>query len=167
MIYKFMPRVAVQWHDVWWGAATTACLFTFGHFLISFYIGKSGIASGFGAAGSVAVIFVWVYYSAQIFLLGAEFTWVYANRFGSMRSHATDQSSPAPDPIDAVSEEVPSDRGSVATPPQREPTAIIQLVTTVGVAIFAQVVWPWLVDRLAARRLGIPHNSQGRLRTRR
>ena len=61
-------------------------LFTAGHFLVSLYIGKSGIASGFGAAGSVAVIFVWVYYSAQIFLLGAEFTWVYANRFGSMRA---------------------------------------------------------------------------------
>ena len=167
MIYKFMPHVAVQWHDVWWGAATTACLFTFGHFLISFYIGKSGIASGFGAAGSVAVIFVWVYYSAQIFLLGAEFTWVYANRFGSMRSRAADQSSPAPDPIDVVSEEVPSDRESVPPPAEREPTAIVQLVTTVGVALFAQVVWPWLVDRLAARRLDIPRNSQGRLRTRR
>ena len=89
MIYKFMPRVAVQWHDVWWGAATTAVLFTLGHFLISFYIGKTGIASGFGAAGSVAVIFVWVYYSAQIFLLGAEFTRVYANRFGSMRNATT------------------------------------------------------------------------------
>jgi len=155
MIYKLMPRVAVQWHDVWWGAATTACLFTFGHFLISLYIGKSGIASGFGAAGSVAVIFVWVYYSAQIFLLGAEFTWVYANRFGSMRSRAPVQPLAAPAPIEPAAEEVPSDRSSVPPPQQeREPTAIIQVVTTIGVAIFAQVVWPWLVDRFAARRRG-------------
>jgi membrane protein len=84
MIYKLMPRVAVRWHDVWLGAATTSVLFTVGRFLIGLYIGKSGIASGFGAAGSVAIIFVWVYYSAQIFLLGAEFTWVYAKTFGSL-----------------------------------------------------------------------------------
>ena len=80
MIYKLMPRVDVRWHDVWLGAATTALLFTIGRMLIGLYIGKSGIASGFGAAGSVAIIFVWVYYSAQIFLLGAEFTWVYSHR---------------------------------------------------------------------------------------
>ena len=86
MIYKVMPRVDVRWKDVWLGAAVTALLFTIGRFLIGLYIGKSGIASGFGAAGSVAIIFVWVYYSAQIFLLGAEFTWLYARAFGSMRN---------------------------------------------------------------------------------
>lgn len=85
MIYKLMPRVTVRWHDVWLGAATTSLLFSLGRFLIGLYIGTSGIASGFGAAGSVAIIFVWTYYSAQIFLLGAEFTWVYAKTFGSMR----------------------------------------------------------------------------------
>jgi membrane protein len=86
LIYKLMPRVKVRWHDVWLGALTTAVLFSIGKFLIGLYIGKSGIASGFGAAGSIAVVFLWVYYSAQIFLLGAEFTWVYAKTFGSMRS---------------------------------------------------------------------------------
>jgi membrane protein len=85
LIYKLMPRVKVRWHDVWLGAFTTAVLFSIGKFLIGLYIGKSGIASGFGAAGSLAIVFVWVYYSAQIFLLGAEFTWVYARTFGSMR----------------------------------------------------------------------------------
>ena len=88
MIYKLMPRVRVSWGDVWVGAVVTALLFTAGRFLISLYIGKTGVASGFGAAGSVAVVFVWVYYSAQIFLVGAEFTWVYAQRFGSRRAHA-------------------------------------------------------------------------------
>lgn len=85
MIYKLMPRAQVRWRDVWIGAIVTSALFTMGKFLIGLYIGKSAVASGFGAAGSIAVILVWVYYSAQIFLIGAEFTWVYAQKFGSMR----------------------------------------------------------------------------------
>jgi membrane protein len=85
MIYKLMPRAQVRWKDVWIGALVTSILFTIGKYLIGLYIGTSGIASGFGAAGSIAVILVWVYYSAQIFLIGAEFTWVYARTYGSMR----------------------------------------------------------------------------------
>ena len=85
MIYKLIPRVSVQWRDVWLGAAVTSLLFTIGQFLIGLYIGKSAVASGFGAAGSLIIIFVWVYYSAQIFLMGAEFTWIYAETFGSRR----------------------------------------------------------------------------------
>jgi membrane protein len=84
-IYKFMPRVRVQWRDVWLGAGVTALLFTLGKTLIGLYIGKTGVASGFGAAGSLVVLLVWVYYSAQIFLMGAEFTWVYARTYGSMK----------------------------------------------------------------------------------
>lgn len=86
MIYKLMPRVPVRWQDVWFGAVVTAMLFTIGKFLIGLYIGKSGVASGFGAAGSLIVILVWVYYSAQIFLIGAEFTAVYANEFDPARA---------------------------------------------------------------------------------
>jgi len=85
LIYKFLPRVEIAWHDVWIGAAVTALLFAIGKFLIGLYIGRSGIASGFGAAGSFVVLLVWVYYSTQIFLLGAEFTWVYAHERGSRR----------------------------------------------------------------------------------
>jgi membrane protein len=84
-IYKIMPRVPVHWHDVWVGAAFTALLFTVGKFAIGLYLGKSDIASGFGAAGSLVVVMVWVYYSAQIFYLGAEFTRVYAHAFGSRK----------------------------------------------------------------------------------
>ena len=84
LIYKLMPRVQVQWRDVWVGAGVTALLFTIGKHLIGLYIGRSSVASGFGAAGSLVIVLVWVYYSAQIFLLGAEFTWVYAHRFGSL-----------------------------------------------------------------------------------
>lgn len=85
MIYKTMPHVSVKWRDVWLGAAVTSLLFTGGRFLIGLYIGRSNLASAFGAAGSLIVVFVWVYYSAQIFLLGAEFTWLYARTLGSMR----------------------------------------------------------------------------------
>ena len=85
MIYKIMPRVRIAWRDVWTGAAITGILFTAGKYIIGLYIGKSGVTSTFGAAGSLVVLLLWVYYSAQIFLLGAEFTWVYAHRFGSRR----------------------------------------------------------------------------------
>jgi membrane protein len=88
MIYKLLPRARVAWHDVWVGAAVTAVLFTLGKFLISLYIGRSAVASSFGAAGSLVVVMIWVYYSAQIFLLGAEFTWVYAHSHGSRRGEA-------------------------------------------------------------------------------
>ena len=83
LIYRFMPRVKIRWHDVWIGAALTALLFTLGKLLIGLYIGKSGVASGFGGASSVVILLVWVYYSAQIFLMGAEVTWVYAHLYGS------------------------------------------------------------------------------------
>jgi membrane protein len=85
LIYKLMPRARIEWHDVWVGAAVTALLFTLGKFLISVYIGRSAVASSFGAAGSLVVVMIWVYYSAQIFLLGAEFTWVYSHAHGSRR----------------------------------------------------------------------------------
>jgi membrane protein len=83
LIYKILPRARVAWRDVWIGAATTALLFVAGKFAIGLYLGKAGIGSAFGAAGSLIVIMVWVYYSAQIFLFGAEFTWLYAHRYGS------------------------------------------------------------------------------------
>lgn len=89
MIYKWMPRVRVAWRDVWVGAAITALLFVAGKGLIGLYIGRSGVASPFGAAGSLVVLLLWVYWSAQIFLLGAEFTSVYARRCGSRRVEAS------------------------------------------------------------------------------
>ncbi len=88
-IYKTMPSVHIQWGDVWVGAVVTASLFTFGKLLIGLYLGQSGVVSGFGAAGSLVVVMLWVYYSAQIFLIGAVFTWIYANTYGSRRSQAT------------------------------------------------------------------------------
>ncbi|MFO0991304.1 MAG: YihY/virulence factor BrkB family protein [Hyphomicrobiales bacterium] len=86
LIFRFLPRVTIGWRDVWLGALITSLLFVAGKFLIGLYIGKSGIVSGFGAAGSLVTLLIWVYYSAQIFLLGAEFTWIYAHRYGSLRN---------------------------------------------------------------------------------
>jgi membrane protein len=95
MIYKVMPRVRVAWTDVFIGATVTALLFTMGKSLIGLYIGRSGVTSGFGAAGSLVMVMVWVYYSAQIFLLGAEFTWAYALTFGSHKAKRLPPAAPA------------------------------------------------------------------------
>jgi membrane protein len=83
MIFKILPDATVSWGDVWIGAIVTSLLFSLGKFLIGLYLGKSGVASAYGAAGSLVVILVWVYYSAQLVLYGAEFTAIYAIRFGS------------------------------------------------------------------------------------
>lgn len=85
LMFKLLPRARIAWADVWIGAVVTAILFEVGKLLIGLYIGKSTLSSSFAAAGSLVVLLVWVYYSAQIFLLGAEFTWVYAHAHGSRR----------------------------------------------------------------------------------
>jgi membrane protein len=82
-IFKVLPDVEIEWRDVWVGAAVTALLFVVGKYLISLYLGTKSFSSTYGAAGSIMVLLLWVYYSAQILLFGAEFTQVYARRFGS------------------------------------------------------------------------------------
>ena len=139
MIYKLMPRVTVRWHDVALGALVTALLFTVGKFLIGLYIGKSGVASGFGAAGSLVVVFIWVYYSAQVFLMGAEFTWVYARTFGSMREMApadhaamvAEEGVPTRS-ADAVSATTPSATPATAAAPEASPPDAAAHPTVLG-----------------------------------
>jgi membrane protein len=82
MIYKVLPDVRLAWSDVWVGALVTAGMFTIGKLVIGLYLGTTSVASTYGAAGSVVVILVWVYYSAQVVLLGAEFTREYVETFG-------------------------------------------------------------------------------------
>ena len=121
----------------------SAVLFSLGRFLIGLYIGKSSVASGFGAAGSLVVVFVWVYYSAQIFLLGAEFTWVYATTQGSMKGLAE---APAASPGPAS--------GAPAVPSRSSDAAVT------GALVPADRAPPALADRFAvaasdaARRAG-------------
>jgi membrane protein len=116
MIYKLMPSVRVRWRDVTVGAVVTALLFTVGKTLIGMYIGRSGVASVFGAAASLVAVLVWVYWSAQIFLFGAEFTWVYARRVGSLRGRVDLDGSQAGDGRPIPSRSRPS--GIAAEPPR-------------------------------------------------
>lgn len=82
LIYKYVPDVRIAWADVWVGSAMTALLFTIGKSLLGIYLGKASVGSSYGAAGSLVVLVVWVYYSVQILFLGAEFTQVVARRRG-------------------------------------------------------------------------------------
>jgi membrane protein len=88
MILKVLPDVRIEWGDVWLGAAVTALLFSIGKALIGLYLGRAGVTSVYGAAGSLVLVLLWIYYSAQILFLGAEFTEVYSRRFGSRRAEA-------------------------------------------------------------------------------
>jgi membrane protein len=92
MMFKLLPSVRIQWSDVWTGALVTALLFTIGKFLIGYYLGKSNVASSYGAAASIITILLWIYYSSLILLFGAEFTKAYAESRGSRSNQATAQS---------------------------------------------------------------------------
>jgi membrane protein len=96
LVYKVLPDVDLRWRDVWIGGLVTAGLFSIGKFLIGLYLGRSTLASSYGAAGSVIVLLLWVYYSAQVVLLGAEFTRCYVEKFGGRppSPHATEDPSP-------------------------------------------------------------------------
>ena len=95
-IYKLMPQAPIAWRDVWIGGAVTAVLFEVGKLLIGLYLGKSATVSSFGAAGSLAVLLLWINYSAQIFLLGAEFTYVFASQHGSHKGEPLPAPLPPP-----------------------------------------------------------------------
>ena len=84
VIFKVLPNVDITWGDVWVGAAVTAFLFLFGKELLGYYFGIASVGSAYGAAGSLVALLLWIYYSAEIFLAGAEFTAVYARRYGSL-----------------------------------------------------------------------------------
>jgi membrane protein len=128
VIYKLLPRAHIKWHDVWIGAAVTSALFTAGKILIGLYLGRSSLASSFGVFGSLALMMVWIYYSAQIFLFGAEFTWVYANEYGSRRDAAQSKPRLAPEAAPGLPEVHmhAAARNSIAArmPPARRPSFV-------------------------------------------
>jgi membrane protein len=98
LIFRWLPDASIAWRDVWIGAAATALLFSAGKLGIGFYLGRSGTASAYGVAGSVVLILLWVYYSAMVFLLGAEFTEVYSRRWGSrIRPAGVEVAKPRPE----------------------------------------------------------------------
>jgi membrane protein len=167
MIYKFLPRAKIGWHDVWIGAAATALLFTLGKFLIGLYIGKSSVASGFGAAGSLVVVLVWVYYSAQIFLLGAEFTWVYAFRHGSRRgeqkvaSTSARRELPTKGKVAAANDE---DTQAAPALARSDAPSLAERAIAAGIVIALTAASEWLLDKLtrSAGRKNVRWSTFGR-----
>lgn len=128
MIYKFLPDIKLEWRDVLIGAIVTAVLFTIGKTLIGMYLGRASIGSTYGAAGSLVVVLVWIYYSAQIFFFGAEFTQVYARAHGSMRPPEG-----APEEVSAAARNRTRDSKQKATPPVPESRPVAG-VASVGIA---------------------------------
>lgn len=135
-IFRLLPDVKIAWKDVWLGAAITAVLFTIGKYLLTLYLTKGSTASAYGAAGSLAALLIWVYYSAQILFFGAEFTQVYANQYGSkivpdedaepMTAEARAQMGLEPKPTSG--EQRGEFRGG-ARPPYRQPVPSRRVVT--------------------------------------
>jgi membrane protein len=133
LLYKFLPDIEIQWRDVWIGAAFTSLLFTIGKTLIGLYLGNSGVTSTYGAAGALVILLLWVFYSAQILLYGAEFTQVFARRYGSRvgdkaeaekQSQAGTQAAPVMKPAAAPgyplpfsNQPLPADDKAVPAPP--------------------------------------------------
>jgi membrane protein len=91
MIFRFLPDLKIEWRDVWLGAALTSVLFVLGKFALGLYLARSAVGSSFGAAGSLVLVLLWIYYSSQILLFGAEFTQVYARAHGSMKDATAKQ----------------------------------------------------------------------------
>ena len=135
MIFKLMPTARIAWRDVWTGAFVTAILFEVGKLLISLYLGKSGVTESFAAAGSLVVLLAWVYYAAQIFLLGAEFTKMYADEHGSL-SAAKAVTGTAATAVAGIPPEVPPARPPRAAPAM-PPVASISTTTVVRVPLRA------------------------------
>jgi membrane protein len=119
LMYKYLPDAKIAWRDVWTGALVTAVAFVIGQAAIALYLGKAGVESAYGAAGSLLVLLLWVYYSSMILLFGAEFTRVYAEKHGSrigVEPHEVDPNAkPTPDPKT-------TDDAADVPPPPRMPT---------------------------------------------
>lgn len=148
LIYKFLPKVKLEWRDVIVGAAMTSALFAIGRFLLGWYLGRSSTASAYGAAGSFVLILVWIYYSAQIVLFGAEFTQVYARRFGSLKHSdvvpvPTTTPPPTVDGPASIQPGTPQPPRPLLLPPHTIPaargSALSGIIFTVGVFLAAAV----------------------------
>jgi membrane protein len=155
MIFKVLPDVKLAWSDVWIGAVATAALFTIGKFVIGLYLGKGSIGSAYGAAGSVIIMIAWIYYSAQILFLGAEFTQVYANRYGS-HLKPSENAEPIAEAKKPISQEAHAPRETPVVR-QRAPQT-----TSFGIAAFATMLLGFLIGRKthAARSQGPPERKK-------
>ncbi len=121
LMFKTLPDVHVKWKDVWVGAAVTAGLFTLGKFGLGIYLGSAGVSSAYGAAGSIVALVIWVYYSSQVVLIGAEFTEVYARRFGSKIT--PDEKAVSLDELRATTEKDAAAKGAAERPAEEKRAA--------------------------------------------
>jgi membrane protein len=126
-IFRLLPDLKIEWRDVWLGAALTSLLFVLGKFALGIYFAKSAVGSSFGAAGSLVLVLLWVYYSAQILLFGAEFTQVYARSHGSLKEEA-----------DAKRTEKEKEEGTAA-PPLAKPVIVYRTAASGGGAGIAKM----------------------------
>jgi membrane protein len=145
LMFKYMPDVKIAWSDVWIGAAITALLFTVGKSLIGLYLGQSTKGAAYGAAGALVILLLWIYYSAQIFLLGAEFTQVYAGRYG--RRVVPDKNAVAVTEGDRAQQGLTRDperhpAGGAATPQKAAITLGVQTQPAVAPRAPARVIVP-------------------------
>ncbi len=130
IIFRVLPNTPITWRDVRGGALLTALLFTFGKYLIGVYLANASYASSFGAAGSLVVLLVWVYYSSQIMLFGAEFTKVYAHTYGSRRIRKEAKISALATVVAATGEPAwPSLVAAANRPPVKEPASPLWVLT--------------------------------------
>jgi len=150
MIYKLMPSVPIAWRDVWVGGAVTAVLFELGKTLIGVYMGKAAISSSYAAAGSIAVVLIWVYYAAQIFLLGAEFTKVYSKQ----RTAVKDEFSPAKIELPATGQTITPvrDEKSMLPIPRKPRASIPQRVAVKVVILAASAGLKYMLNRRNRKR---------------
>jgi hypothetical protein len=116
-IFRILPDLKISWHDVWLGAALTSALFVVGKFGLGLYLGKAAVGSAYGAAGSMVILLVWVYWSAQILFLGAEFTQVYARTYGSLQGDTSKREARA-------LADRPEDRPRAETTPSGRPIGV-------------------------------------------
>jgi membrane protein len=145
MIFKMLPDVKIAWNDVWIGAVATAILFTIGKFAIGLYLGKGSVASAYGAAGSVIIMIVWIYYSAQILYFGAEFTRVYANRYGS-RVVPAENAEPLPGERQKTAS-TPAGRPERPQPVERVERNVPAPAISYGLAAFVTMLLGFLIGR--------------------
>jgi len=135
LIYKYVPDIRIAWRDVWIGAVATALLFSIGRLLLGWYLGRSTTASAFGAAGSLGLLVIWIYYSTQLFFLGAEFTQVYGRTHGSRwREHVL---LPELAPEAALQKEEGGELTQVATPAplEKQQRSLVRPVGDLVVAV--------------------------------
>jgi len=157
LIYKVLPAADIAWGDVWVGAAATALLFVIGKELIGLYLGRVSVGSIYGAAGSLVVLLVWIYYSAQIFLFGAEFTQVYAKTYGTrLRAAKRPAEHAAPGPLPAPSQAAPQE---AQAPPHAAKHSLLAFLEERYAAIMLGVIFVWMLATLRELR-GRPDNHR-------